>query len=335
MLRVKISCRPAVQNLLRREANHAQYLNPSIKFVFDDDDPAPFDWWVVCHNTGLIETTTLNCDPKNIVYVAMEPTEAVTGTQIEFVNQFPIVVSTDENLQVRGRQIRRMGFNWWVGYEIVHDGHSHRFGAPTLSASELARLQPVEPKLNRVSFINSKKQTYPGHLFRAKFVRELLDTSAGKYIDVFGGDNPIKDKLSAILPYRFHLAIENDQIKGYWTEKLGDAFLGLAHPVYLGAPDIYEYFCPAALTSLNGMSAQAAAVTILKLVENARSTEYEAQLEEARKRVLNDYSLFGLISSLVVRPAEKYSKVTLSPNLYFKNRLRYFVSRATRSLRNA
>lgn len=335
MLKVKISCAPAVQNLMQREANHMRDLNPNINFVFGNDDSGPFDWWVICHNTGLLETTTLNCDPENIVYVAMEPTETLAGTHFEFVNQFPIVVSTDESLQVRGKQVRRMGFNWWVGYEITHDGHTHRFGAPTLTASELAILQPLEPKLNRISFINSKKQTYPGHLFREQFVKELLNTPAGKYIDVFGGGNPIEDKLSAILPYRYHLAIENDQIRGYWTEKLGDAFLGLAHPLYLGAPDIYEYFSPTALTSLNGLSAQAAGERILKLVESAPSTECEAQLEEARRRVLNDYSLFGIISSLVVRPAEKHAKVSLSPNLYFKNRMRYFASRAARSLRNA
>ncbi|KAJ1429614.1 hypothetical protein B484DRAFT_301392, partial [Ochromonadaceae sp. CCMP2298] len=53
--------------------------------------------------------------------------------------------------------------------------------------------------------------------------------------------------VQAYRPYRFVLAFENTAVAGYATEKLTNAFLAGAVPVYWGAPDVSLYFNPLAM----------------------------------------------------------------------------------------
>src|SRR5437667_94736 len=71
-------------------------------------------------------------------------------------------------------------------------------------------------------------------------------------LDVSGrGIRAIEDKADGILPYRYHVALENSQFPDYWTEKLADAFLGFAHPLYWGCPNLERYFPAQSFTALN------------------------------------------------------------------------------------
>ena len=48
----------------------------------------------------------------------------------------------------------------------------------------------------------------------------------------------MSDKAEAIAPYAYHLVLENNYIDNFWTEKLADAWIGWALPLYLGAPNL-------------------------------------------------------------------------------------------------
>jgi hypothetical protein len=56
------------------------------------------------------------------------------------------------------------------------------------------------------------------------------------------GFNEILTKEEGLCDYMFSVAIENGQYETYFTEKLLDCFATGTIPVYLGAPDIGEYF---------------------------------------------------------------------------------------------
>lgn len=87
---------------------------------------------------------------------------------------------------------------------------------------------------------------------RLRLVKNILDSKLD--IDVYGkglieifGEHPklkgeIDNKLEALKDYQFSIAIENTQENGYFTEKLTDCILTDSTPIYIGCPNIDDYF---------------------------------------------------------------------------------------------
>ena len=93
-------------------------------------------------------------------------------------------------------------------------------------------------KSKMISMIASNKNMCEGHELRLEWVERL-----GDQVDLYGrGFNEIADKEEGLCDYMFSIAIENGQYETYFTEKLLDCFATGTIPVYLGAPDIGEYF---------------------------------------------------------------------------------------------
>ena len=86
--------------------------------------------------------------------------------------------------------------------------------------------------------ISSNKEMCEGHRLRLEWVDRI-----GDQVDLYGrGFNEIENKEDGLCDYMFSVAIENGQYKTYFTEKLLDCFATGTIPVYLGAPDIGNYF---------------------------------------------------------------------------------------------
>ena len=99
-----------------------------------------------------------------------------------------------------------------------------------------------EPKIyeksKMISMIASNKKMCEGHRLRLEWVERLWGQ-----VELFGrGFNEIALKEEGLCDYMFSVAIENGQYETYFTEKLLDCFATGTIPVYLGAPDIGEYF---------------------------------------------------------------------------------------------
>ncbi len=98
----------------------------------------------------------------------------------------------------------------------------------------------IYPKTKLVSIIASDKIKSIGHKLRHEVIEKF---AAAHNIDVFGrGYKEIPYKLEALKDYAYTIVIENEQSKGWFTEKLIDAFQTGCIPIYWGAPDIYDYF---------------------------------------------------------------------------------------------
>jgi len=77
-----------------------------------------------------------------------------------------------------------------------------------------------------------------GHLLRNKITASLKDK-----VDLFGLTyNPIERKEEGLNEYMFSIALENARYRTYITEKILDCFATGTIPIYLGAPDIGDYF---------------------------------------------------------------------------------------------
>jgi len=96
----------------------------------------------------------------------------------------------------------------------------------------------VYPKTKMISFITSNKNFTEGHNKRLQWVDMI-----GDQVDLFGrGFNEIENKEEGLCDYMFSVVIENGFYKSYFTEKILDCFATGTIPVYLGSPDIKNYF---------------------------------------------------------------------------------------------
>ena len=105
----------------------------------------------------------------------------------------------------------------------------------------------VYDKSKLVSMIASNKNMTTGHGIRLAWVNELRDR-----VDLYGrGFNDISSKEDGLCDYMFSVAIENGQYETYFTEKILDCFATGTIPVYLGAPDIGNYFNPEGILDIS------------------------------------------------------------------------------------
>lgn len=96
----------------------------------------------------------------------------------------------------------------------------------------------IYPKSKMISFITSSKSSVPGHRLRLEWADRLRDQ-----VDLYGrGFNEIDSKEQGLCDYMFSVAIENAFYESYFTEKILDCFATGTIPVYLGTPDIGNYF---------------------------------------------------------------------------------------------
>jgi hypothetical protein len=102
-------------------------------------------------------------------------------------------------------------------------------------------------KLSRLeSFLNAKKTT--------RHKENFMDISVGM-----------------ISNYKFHLAMENEIVEGYITEKIVSAFLAGAIPIYWGTSDIFKIFNSDAMIYIN--SFPFTDLAIQHILDIARSPE--------------------------------------------------------------
>lgn len=96
----------------------------------------------------------------------------------------------------------------------------------------------IYPKSKMISFVTSNKTITKGHKKRMEWVERI-----GEQVDLFGrGFNEIKTKEEGLCDYMFSVVIENGFYESYFTEKILDCFATGTIPVYLGTPDIGNYF---------------------------------------------------------------------------------------------
>lgn len=197
-----------------------------IRFVCRPQDAKDAEWLYVTES-AYDRVATYVPRQRRVLFV-MEPPE-VAGHKLSYLEQFGIVVSPFDAPGYKGTLIRsNPHLGWWAG--------STR--SKTLSDVEGFRCT----KTRTMSMIASSKTMVPGHRKRLSFMNAIKERFAGGgEIDFFGRDTrPLDDKMDGIAPYRFHIVIENSNHPYYWTEKLTDAWIGWALPVYCGDPTILQ-----------------------------------------------------------------------------------------------
>ena len=283
-------------------------------------NPAPggrADFCVTLYNARPYDR--FDCAPRNTLFIAGEPLEK-KRYPCGFYRQFGHLVDSHAESRHPRRNVSALGLNWHVGLDHGH----YRFGYDHLAAL------PRPEQENRIAVVCSNASKTPGQRQRLALLDGLKQRLGDRLVHFGRGFAPVDDKLDAILPYRFHLALENCVQPNYWTEKLIDAYLGWAYPVYLGCPNIDDYLPRDSLMSINGLDVDAAAARIAELLDAPLTPGREAALIEARRRVLDVYSPFAWMAHWVeqlYQPGLPVRAVTLRSHKAFRNWLRGYLFR--------
>jgi len=252
------------------------------RFDFNPNEGGRADFAVVLGNAR--PRDSFLCAPENSLFIAGEPLAKKLYPRA-FYRQFGHVVDSHAASCHPHLHVSALGLNWHVGLD--RSSNSYRYGYDYLSA--LA----YPDKQNRISVVCSNASKTEGQRQRLALLEGLKQRLGDRLVHFGRGFEPIDDKLDAILPYRFHLVLENSVLPNYWTEKLADAYLGWAYPVYLGCPNVGDYLPAEALVSINDLDVDAAAARIAELLDQPLAPQREAALTEARSRVLNVYNPFA------------------------------------------
>jgi len=254
------------------------------------------DWLVVYDNPdGKIKT---HLPKQRRILITAEPPEILPAYPKEYLYQFGVIVTFRSDITAPRVIKSHCALPWFAGlrrrpgtiFDLESDGSIY----DKVINSDFGKC-----KTRLCSVVVSNKRYVPGHERRLEFVQRLKQ-ALGDELDVFGdGVRPIADKLDAIVPYKYHIVLENSQNKDYWTEKLADSYLGEAFPIYWGCPNIEEYFSTDAIKVLKLQDMDVAVSDAVQFLREDDFAGRIAALKSAKTLVLEKYNLFTLISEVV------------------------------------
>ena len=263
------------EGFLREHSDYPLQID-DLKFVVGEIDAA--DWLVMAFYTK--HTITTSVPRERRILLMTEPSGHFPA---EYVNQFGILVSPFNIPGFRGIWYQSHGaVGNFFGIEFLPRG-----GVRTRYDFRALRDLPVpEAKSDAISLVVSSKTQLPGHRKRLRFVRQARE-KLGSRLHVFGrGFRPVATKADAILPDKYHLVLENTIRPSYWSEKLGDAYLGYAFPIVSGPPDLDRWFPSGSFAAIDIDKPDSAIDTIVRAMDDNLYEERFAAILEARRRLL-------------------------------------------------
>lgn len=298
-IRVKFMARPEAR-IWRHQLPDEAPVWSNCEFIFDSEE-RNYDWLVVYDDLPPAEnerrslrTENLACPRHNTILVTSEPS-SIKSYFTDFTDQFGAVLTSQPAwaLPHKNRIFQQPALQWFYGV-----GSSSEISFSDMQKSVLSE------KTEMVSIVSSsKQQTHTLHALRFQFINHIRSKIPG--LKVFGReDTPMDDKAEAVKPFRFHIAVENHYSEHHWTEKLADAFLGEAVPVYVGCPNVASYFPTESFITLDINDPDAAISTINNLTEDEYLRRLPAVLE-AKRRVLFDYNLFAVLANQIEASTEQ------------------------------
>lgn len=260
---------------------------------------APCDFWIA-HSYTLPKDSAL-VNPENTLFINGEP-PAKKRYSAAFYQQFHHVCDPDD----RGQHPRIKIFSPCLGWLVGFDTNAGRI----LYGYDYLKALPRPQKQNAVAVVCSDTAKTPGQRKRLAFLAALKQRLGSRLIHFGKGFNPVGDKMEAIAPFRFQLVLENSVSNHYWTEKLSDAYLGWAFPLYCGCPNLGDYF-PAESFQMLDLDDVETAVRLIQALLDEPTEPWLPALTEARNRILGVYHPFARCHNLAQELYQEGPKRTI------------------------
>lgn len=267
-----------------------ELLNPEVEVqekkwevIINPPVPIEADFWIVFGNARPVDRMFVA--PQNTLLIVQEPEEKKIYPK-KYYRQFNNLVDTHSKSGHPRCELHAPCFDWHVG--IDHSIKAYRYGY-----QYLVSLPRPHTFKNKISVVCSDARRTKGQIERLEFL-EALKGLIGERIDHFGrGFNPVRDKMDAIYGYRAHLVLENCSAPHYWTEKLADAYLGWAYPVYYGCPNVLDYFPEQSIAQLHSLDPSRAAQIVQQILDGPDEDPAHFDVSVARNLVLNQFNPFS------------------------------------------
>ena len=271
-----------------------------------DDDRV---WDLVIVFEMLSAATNLRVRGDSAVFVAGEP-PSIGNHSKAFLRQFNKIFCAGARSNSASVSDEQHYNNWHFGYSVKNGFRYSNAFIRDLSSPE---------KTHLLSTITSNLAYLPMHIKRRALIERLAQDYSGN-IDFFGRPHRfVEYKEDAILPYKFHICVENWAASDLWTEKIADALLGYAVPVYAGCPNIESYF-PGATIMIDLDDYASARRTIDAILREGESI-YRDRLPavvEARRKLIETFDISSLITRLLQgRNTNDVHNVMLQPEAAF------------------
>ncbi len=266
---------------------------------------SPDDDWMVVYDDIKQATRTHLPASRRILFITEPPGQK--RYKAAFANQFGVLVSPYPIAGFRGQWVASQpGINWFYGVEIEGGKAVGR-----LDLTALRNLPVPTDKAKRISVVCSTKTRLARHRARLRLL-ERLAAAFPNDIDIFGrGFKPIGDKADVIAPYRYHIALENSDCPHFWTEKLADAYLGYALPIFSGCANVTDYFPARSMVRLPDIEDHDGAVRVVgELLETDPWAERLDDIRTARTELIERQNVFSLIERLTRAPEATAGRVT-------------------------
>lgn len=257
------------------------------EFVIDSADTQG-DALVVVENPE--QPIRANCPPENTVFVTCEPPE-IRKYNNRFADQFAWVVSCHE-FRHRGLIRSQQGHPWFVGVDAEDDFRA------VFNYDSLPEIESIEKPYVMSTVISSKAVT-PAHKQRLAFAKRLKERLGDRFHLLGRGHKLVDDKWDAVAPYRFHLAMENAVHPNYMTEKIVDAFLGGAFPVYFGCPNVADYLPEGSFLAIDIFDTDRAIQQVCDAIDQNLDLQQRAMVAESRTIIRDELNLFAMLSRLL------------------------------------
>ena len=283
----------------------------SKEYSFHENSDLDIEWDMVIVFETIKIQKTIRCKKGGLVFIAAEPPMSSVYTN-RFLKQFDILFTAHPKINNFKNIIRKQYFNdWHFGFDSANQIHNYSF-------EEIINMTPPD-KTKNISIITSSQAKLPFHLKRLDLISKLNQSFGGE-IDFFGrGFNFIDDKAEVILPYRFHICIENTSINDLWTEKFADPILGYSVPVYIGCSNMEEFFPKNSfyyfkINDFEGIS------NLLNKILSDPIKYYNEKIDDlkfSRELLINNYNIYPTIVNLYLSKKSKLGqaqKFNIIPN---------------------
>ncbi len=241
------------------------------------------DFWIVAGNARPVDS--MRCDPRNTMLIVAEPLEKKVYP-LKYYQQFHWIVDSHDKSRHPRLTEDALGLCWHTGLE--QPANEYTFGYDHLASI------PMPEKQNRISVVCSNNRFTSGQRLRLIFLDEAKRQLGDQIVHFGRGFQPIADKREATLPFRFHLALENCQQRNYWTEKIADAYLNWAFPIYVGCPNVEDFLPAESFARIDPRRPDKSIATMRRLLESAPTrSEFDA-IAAGRDAIMNHWNPFAV-----------------------------------------
>lgn len=284
--------------------DRTKYPETEYNICFNSEEDILWDCVVVQQN--LPKKWTFRCRDGNVIYLCTEPPMMLPCPH-SFTEQFDKVVVPNPKIKHKNLFLHHGFVTWMMGLSYTTKRERYTY-------QELSTLEPSKTKM--FSIISSNQKMIPGHNRRMSII-ERLQHDYPNIVDIYGrGFNFVDCKADALLPYRFHICIENSTIPYYWTEKFADPILAQCVPIYCGCTNISDYFGDDGYFKfdINDYSSLKSIIDQIIKDPDKAYTEKKKSLEGLRKTLMEKENVIPFVVNLANRNMDNdYRSYTLTP----------------------